>query len=321
MILETMSCVEIGEPGGPEVLRLVQRPVPVPKPGEVLIRVAAAGINRPDLMQRQGLYPPPPGASDLPGLEVAGTIVETGEAVCALVNGGGYAQYVAVDARHCLPIPHGLTAVEAAALPETCFTVWHNLFERARLGAGETLLIHGGSGGIGSTAIQMASLLGARVFTTASPAKLDFCRRMGAALALDYNDPNLAETVRGETGGRGVDVILDMIGGDGINTNLKMLAPDGRLVLIAFQKGAVTEINALPILVKRLTVTGSTLRPQSPDAKARMADGLRQTVWPLLEGGRMKPHIHATFALDEAASAHRMMESGTHSGKIVLTVC
>lgn len=329
MLPPTMECVEIAAAGGPEVLRSARRSTPAPGPGQVVIEVAAAGINRPDLLQRQGVYPPPPGASDLPGLEVAGRVAALGEGVvrpakgdpvCALVAGGGYAEYVAVDARHCLPVPTGFDMIAAAALPETFFTVWHNVFERGRLAAGETLLVHGGAGGIGTTAIQLGHAFGATVFATASAAKLAACRALGARRAIDYTTEDFVEVVKAETGGRGADVILDMVGGDYIARNIKALAPDGRLVSIAFLKGSTAEVNLMPVMIKRLTLTGSTLRPQPADAKARMADALAATVWPLLDTGTIKPVVHAVFPLAAAADAHRMMEANQHIGKIVLTV-
>ncbi len=330
MLPDSMTCVEISRPGPPEVLIAARRPVPSLRPGEVLIKVAAAGINRPDVLQRQGAYPAPPGASDLPGLEVAGSIaaigegvtaVKPGDIVCALVPGGGYAEYCAVDARLCLAPPDGYDMVRAAALPETFFTVWHNVVERGRLQAGESFLIHGGASGIGTTAIQLAKALGAKVFTTASgPAKCKACTDLGADCAIDYTTQDFVEIIKAETKGKGVDVILDMVGGDYIPRNIKSLAMDGRLVSIAFLRGSTAEINLMPVMLKRLTLTGSTLRPQSNDAKARMAKGLRETVWPLLSAGRIAPVIHATFPLAEAAQAHHLMESNAHIGKIVLTV-
>lgn len=329
MLPECMTCVEISQPGGPEVLKPTTRPTPQPAKGQVVIKVAAAGINRPDVLQRAGAYPAPPGASDLPGLEVAGIVAALGEgvsspamgeAVCALVAGGGYAEYVAVDARHCLPVPKGFDMVQAASLPETFFTVWHNVFERGALAAGETLLVHGGAGGIGTTAIQLAHALGAKVFATAgSPAKAQACRDLGADRAIDYTAEDFVEVVKAETK-KGVDVILDMVGGEYIPRNVKALAPDGRLVSIAFLKGSVAEVNFMPVMLKRLTLTGSTLRPQPDDAKARMAASLREKVWPLIETGTIRPVVHATFPLAQAADAHRLMEANTHIGKIVLTV-
>lgn len=329
MLPETMTCVEISQPGGPEVLKTTTRPCPRPGPGQVVIKVAAAGINRPDVLQRQGAYPAPPGASDLPGLEVSGVVAALGEgvtapalgaAVCALAAGGGYAEYVAVDARHCLPVPEGFDMVQAASLPETFFTVWHNVFERGALKAGETLLVHGGAGGIGTTAIQLAKALGARVFATAGGAvKAQACRDLGADRAIDYTAEDFVEVVKAETK-KGVDVILDMVGGEYIPRNIKALAADGRLVSIAFLKGSVAEVNFMPVMLKRLTLTGSTLRPQSDDAKARMAASLRERVWPLISGGSIRPVVHATFPLADAAEAHRLMEANTHVGKIVLVV-
>ncbi len=325
-----MSCVEVSEPGRAEVLILGHRPVPQPKAGEVLIRVAAAGINRPDVLQRQGAYPAPPGASDLLGLEVAGTVAavgdgvtvwSVGDAVCALTPGGGYAEYVTTDARHCLPVPKGYSMVEAAALPETMFTVWHNVVERGQLKAGERFLVHGGAGGIGTTAIQLAKALGAEVFTTAGgPEKCAACRKLGADYAIDYRSEDFVAVIKEATGGKGVNVILDMIGGDYLPRNIKSLGMEGRMVSIAFMNGSTAEVNFMSVMLRRLTLTGSTLRPQSDDAKARMAAGLRETVWPMLDAGRIHPLIHATFPLAEAVSAHKMMESSAHIGKIVLTI-
>ncbi|HLO76468.1 MAG TPA: NAD(P)H-quinone oxidoreductase [Magnetospirillum sp.] len=329
MLPEFMTCVEISQPGGPEVLQLATRPCPRPGKGQAVIKVAAAGINRPDVLQRQGAYPAPPGASDLPGLEVSGTIAAlgegvdgpaVGEAVCALVAGGGYAEYVVVDARHCLPVPKGFDMVQAASLPETFFTVWHNVFERGALRAGESLLVHGGAGGIGTTAIQLAKALDAKVFATAGGgAKAQACRELGADRAIDYTAEDFVEVIKAESK-RGVDVILDMVGGDYIPRNVKALAADGRLVSIAFLKGSVAEVNFMPVMLKRLTLTGSTLRPQSDDAKARMAASLRDKVWPLIEAGAIRSVVHASFPLAQAADAHRLMEANTHIGKIVLTV-
>ncbi len=330
MLPDGMTCIEISAPGGPDVLVPAIRPTPKPGPGEVVIKVAAAGINRPDVLQRQGAYPPPPGASDLPGLEVAGTVVAlgdgaaavaVGDAVCALVAGGGYAEYCVADARLCLPLPAGYDTTRAAALPETFFTVWHNVVERGRLQEGESFLVHGGAGGIGTTAIQMAKALGATVFATASgPIKAEACARLGADHAIDYTARDFVEAVKSATAGKGVDVILDMVGGDYIARNLRSLAFDGRLVSIAFLRGSTTELNLMPVMLRRLTLTGSTLRPQSNDAKARMADGLRRRIWPLLDRGGIAPVIHATFPLAQAAAAHRLMEENTHIGKIVLTI-
>ena len=327
---ETMTAVEIARPGGPEVLTPVTRPVPRPGHGEVLIEVAAAGINRPDMLQRAGAYPPPPGASDLPGLEVAGAVVAVGpgvvsplvgEKVCALTPGGGYAEYCVAPAPHTLPFPAGLDAVAAAALPETHFTVWTNLFERGRLGAGESVLVHGGASGIGTCAIQLAAAFGARVFATAGSArKCRACEDLGAERAIDYRDDDFVAAVKQATGGRGVDVILDMVAGAYVARDIEALADDGRLVIIAFLGGARAEINLNPVMRRRLTITGSTLRPRSVEKKAEIAAALRRAVWPLLEAGRVRPVLHRTFALAEAAAAHALMEEGDHIGKIVLTV-
>jgi NADPH:quinone reductase len=325
-----MTAVEIAGPGGPDVLKPVERPAPAPSAGEVLIRVAAAGVNRPDVLQRRGKYPPPAGASDIPGLEVAGTIVETGagsgewrvgDTVCALVAGGGYAQYCAAPAPQCLPIPRGLGMVEAAALPETFFTVWSNVFERARLRVGETLLVHGGSSGIGTTAIQLARAFGSRVFATAGTLeKCAACERLGAARAINYRTEDFVEVVRSETAGAGVDVVLDMIGGDYLPRNLQILAFEGRLAQIAVMGGASAEIDLAGLMRNCLTMTGSTLRPRTVERKGAIARALFSAVWPLLEKGTVKPVVHATFPLVEASRAHRLMESGTHIGKIVLVV-
>jgi NADPH2:quinone reductase len=318
------------DPGGPEVLQLATCARPRPKAGEVLIRVAAAGINRPDIIQRQGNYPPPADASPVLGLEVAGIVVEQGEGVqdpalgarvCALANGGGYAEYVAVPAAQCLPVPAGFSWVEAAALPETCFTVWSNLFDRARLQPGETLLVHGGAGGIGSTAIQLAAAMGVTVFATAgSAAKCQACVELGATRAINYREEDFVEVIRAETPEAGADVILDMVGGDYIQRNINCAAQDGRIVNIAFLCGSRAEVNFMRVMLKRLTLTGSTLRSQSNDFKAAIAVALREQAWPLLEQGRVRPRIDATFALAEAATAHRKMESGELIGKLVLTV-
>ena len=324
-----MTAIEISEPGGPEVLAPVEREVPEPAPGEVLVAVEAAGVNRPDVMQRQGLYPPPPGASDIPGLEIAGTVVGLGDGVdtpalgsrvCALVTGGGYAEYCAAAAPLCLPMPAGLDAAEAAALPETFFTVWTNVFDRARLSEGESLLVHGGSSGIGTTAIQLARAFGATVYVTAgSKAKCDACLALGADAAISYREDDFVERIGALTGGRGVDVVLDMIAGDYLARNLKCLATEGRLVIIAVQHGPkVEQLNVLPIMLRRLTVTGSTLRPRSVEQKAAIARAIRAKVWPLIEAGRVRPIVHARFPLADAAGAHRLMESGEHVGKIML---
>jgi NADPH:quinone reductase len=324
-----MIAIEISEPGPPEVLVPVERPRPAPAAGEVLIKVDAAGVNRPDIMQRLGKYAPPPGASDIPGLEVAGTIAESGsgverwrigDRVCALVAGGGYAEYCAAPAPQCLPVPAPLDAIAAAALPETFFTVWTNVFERGRLNAGESMLVHGGSSGIGTTAIQLARAFGARVFATAGSAeKCRACEALGAERAINYRDEDFAGVIKGLTGGRGVDVVLDMVGGEYFARNVEVLAVEGRLVEIATQHGAKAEIVIPTIMHRRLTITGSTLRPRSVAQKAAIARQLAEHVWPLLDAGRVKPIIHTTFPLRDAAAAHRLMESGSHIGKIVLT--
>jgi len=326
----SMLAVAIAAPGGPEQLVMTRRPLPEPGPGEVLIQVATAGVNRPDCLQRQGNYPPPPGASDLPGLEVAGTIValgsgveswRVGDPVCALLTGGGYAEYCTAPAPQCLPIPAGLSLQQAAALPETLFTVWSNVFDRARLQAGETLLVHGGTSGIGTTAIQLARALGARVITTVGSAeKVQPCLDLGAERVVCYRDEDFVQAAKAFTDNRGVDVILDMVGGDYMQRNLSALAVEGRLVFIAFLRGAKAELNLAPVLLKRLTITGSTLRARPVADKARIAAALRQTVWPLLEQGRIRPILDRVFPLDEAAAAHALMESNRHIGKILLQV-
>ena len=325
-----MTAVEIAQPGGPEVLRPVTRPTPALGSRDVLIAVAAAGVNRPDLMQRQGRYAPPPGASDIPGLEVAGRVVargkdveewQEGDEVCALVAGGGYAEYCAAPAPQCLPVPKGLDFVQAAALPETVFTVWTNVFERGRLAAGETLLVHGGASGIGTTAIQMARARGVRVFATAGTReKCAACEKLGAERAIDYSREDFAAVVAELTAGRGVDVVLDMVGGDYLPRNLASLATDGRLVQIAFLKGPRAEIDLMTVMHRRLTLTGSTLRPRSIEEKGQIARAVRENVWPLIEKGDVRPVLHATFPLAAAAEAHRALEAGTHVGKIVLIV-
>ena len=325
----TMRAIEIAEAGGPEVLRIGERPVPEPGDGEVLIEVRAAGVNRPDVMQRLGLYPPPPGAPDIPGLEVAGTVamlggntsgVQEGDAVCALVIGGGYAEYCVAPATLCLPVPEGSSAVEAAAIPETFFTVWTNVFDRGRLAGGEILLVHGGSSGIGTTAIQLAKAFGATVYVTAgNDEKCRACTDLGADAAINYRDEDFVERISELTNERGVDVILDMIGGDYLPRNLESLAVEGRIVQIALQRGPKVEMNLLPIMLKRLTLTGSTLRPRTVAQKAMIAHSLREKVWPLLESSKVRPIIHATFPLAQAFEAHRMMESSQHIGKIVLS--
>ena len=326
---ETMECVEIARPGDPDVLVPARRPRPRPQTGEVLIAVAAAGVNRPDVLQRQGGYAPPPGASDLPGLEVAGRIVELGpgvsewkigDEVTALVAGGGYAELCAAPALQCLPVPRGMDLVRAAAIPETFFTVWTNVFERGRLRKGETFLVHGGSSGIGTTAIQLARAFGARVFTTAGSAeKCAACLHLGAELAIDYRREDFVSAIEKATVGAGVDVILDMVGGDYIARNLKILAVEGRLVQIAFLKGSTAQLNLLPMMLKRQTLTGSTLRPRSVAEKGSIARALKEKVWPLIEAGALGPVIHANLPLREAAAAHRLMESSVHIGKIMLT--
>lgn len=325
-----MQCIEISQPGGPEVLVLADREAPRAEAGELLIEVVAAGVNRPDVMQRRGLYPAPPGASDLPGLEVAGTVAavgagvsgwQVGDRVCALTNGGGYAQYVTAPAGQCLPVPEGIDLVAAAGLPETCFTVWTNVFDRGRLQPGESLLVHGGSSGIGTTAIQIARALGATVYATAgSEEKCRACEALGASRAINYRDQDYREVLDTLTAGAGVDVILDMVGGDYINRNIQLAAVDGRIVNIAYQAGFEATVNFVPVLLKRLTLTASTLRPQSAEAKAVIAASLRERVWPLLEQGEFKPVIAATFPLAEASAAHELMESSRHIGKIILRV-
>lgn len=322
-----MRAVEISKPGGPEVLQLVERPMPVAGVGEILIKVAAAGVNRPDALQRAGAYAPPPDASDLPGLEAAGEVVavgsgvhrwQVGDKVCALLPGGGYAEFVTTHQDHALPVPAGLNMVQAAALPETFFTVWSNLFMRGGLKAGEKVLIHGGSSGIGTTAIQLAKVFGARVFTTAgSEEKCAKCVELGAERAINYRDEDYVEVVKGLGG---VNLILDMVGGDYIGRNIKALNVEGRLVMIAFLGGPKAELNFAQIMMKRLHVTGSTLRPQSVQAKAIIAAQLRQHVWPLIDAGRIAPVLDSTFPLDQAVEAHRRIESSGHIGKIVLTL-
>ncbi len=327
-----MQAVEIREPGAPEVLRLAERPQPQPGAGEVLVRVAASGVNRPDVMQRKGLYPPPPGASDLPGLEVAGEVVagdaaamaqaglKVGDRVCALVAGGGYAQYCVAPVGQCLPLPQGLSEVEAAGLPETFFTVWSNVFDRGALKSGETLLVQGGTSGIGVTAIQMAKALGATVIATAgSDDKCAACLALGADHAINYRTQDFSAEALRLTGGRGVDVILDMVAGDYVAREVDCLAEDGRLVIIALQGGVKSGFNAAKVLTRRLTVTGSTLRPRPLAFKATIAAALRAKVWPLIESGAIRPVVHARFPAAEAAQAHALMESSQHVGKIVLT--
>jgi NADPH2:quinone reductase len=325
-----MRAVTIRAPGGPEMLQLAERERPVAGAGEVLLKVLAAGVNRPDLLQRQGLYPPPPGASDVPGLEVAGQVVaraadvewpDVGAFVCALLSGGGYAEYASVPAVQCLPWPRGLDALAAAALPETFFTVWHNVFERGRLQAGESLLVQGGASGIGVAALQLARAFGARVFATAgSTEKCAACVALGAERAFDYKREDFVAGVLEATDGRGVDVVLDMVAGDYTPRHLRLLAPEGRLVQIAFMRGAETRIDWRLIMQKRLTLTGSTLRAQPSTEKGRLARALREQVWPLLEAGRVRSVVHASFPLAQAAQAHHVLEAGTHVGKLVLSV-
>ena len=325
-----MIAIEISASGGPDVLRPVERPDPVPGDGEVLIRVAAAGVNRPDVMQRKGLYPPPDGASDLPGLEVAGEIAalghgatdwRPGDRVCALLSGGGYATLCLAPAAQCLPIPRGLDFVSAAAIPETFFTVWTNVFERGNLQAGESALVHGGGSGIGTTAIQLATQRGARVFATAgSDEKCRACEQLGATRAINYRAHDFVDAIRDLTGGRGVDLVLDIVGGSYVARNLAVLGVDGRLVQIGLMEGeAIAAVDFRRVLGRRLTITGSTLRPRSIDEKGRIAAALRREVWPLLESRAVQPIVDRVFPLAQAAAAHRLMESGNYVGKIVLT--
>ncbi|MHB0921767.1 MAG: NAD(P)H-quinone oxidoreductase [Thiomonas delicata] len=324
-----MLVAEISQPGPPGVLRWVSRARPEPGPGEVLLRVRAFGINRPDILQRKGLYPPPPGASDIPGLEVcadvvggdlAGSALRSGQRVCALLTGGGYAEYCVAPAGQCLPVPDGLSDAEAAALPETFFTVWHNAFERGALKPGELILVQGGSSGIGTVAIQLAHALGSRVWATAgSEAKCQACLALGAEGAINYRTQDFVEQVREHTSGRGVDVILDMVAGDYVAREMACLAEDGRLVVIAVQGGTAAAFDAALLMRRRLSITGSTLRARSVEFKSRLAEALRKNVWPLLESGRVRPQIHAVLPAEQIAQAHAMMEGGQHIGKIVLT--
>ena len=328
MLPENMTVIEAGKPGGPEVLVPAPRPVPEPGPGEVLIEVGAAGINRPDVVQRQGLYPPPKGASDLMGLEVAGKVValgkganryKPGDLVAALVNGGGYAEFALAPENTTLPVPKGLSLIEAAALPETVFTVWHNVFERGELKPGDWFLVHGGTSGIGTTAIQMAKLFGAHVIVTVgSDDKVDICLKLGADRAVNYKREDFVDAVREATAGEGANVILDMVGGDYIERNLKAAALEGHIVQIAFMKGSKVAIDLLRIMTRRLTLTGSTLRPQGPEVKARIAKAVEERVWPLIEAGKFKPVIDSTFPFNDAADAHRRIDDPDHIGKIVL---
>ena len=323
-----MTAIEITEPGPPEVLRPATRPTPRSGPGEVLVRVAAAGVNRADVMQREGRYPPPPGASDIPGLELSGTVVAAGDGVtdvavgddvCAIVTGGGYAEYCLVPAPQCLPIPASVSLRDAAALPEAYMTVWTNVFERGRLAAGETFLVHGGSSGIGTAAIQLAKLFGARVFATAGSAeKCQACVELGADVAINYREQDFVEAVREATNGRGADVILDMVGGAYLQRNVGSLAVEGRLVIIALMEGTKAEANLASLMSRRLTITGSTLRARSVHQKAAIAAQLRANVWARMTAGELRPVIHATYPLADAAEAHRVMQSSTHIGKLLL---
>jgi NADPH:quinone reductase len=325
-----MICVEIAEPGGPEVLRAVERPDPVPGPGDVLIKVVAAGINRPDVLQRRGAYPPPPGASDIPGLEVAGTIERVGDRVngwrvgdrvCALVSGGGYASMCVAPAPQCLPVPPSLDLIAAAAIPETFFTVWTNVFDRGHLQPGESALFHGGTSGIGTTAIQLAAARGSTVYATAgSDEKCRACETLGAATAINYRTQDFVQSIRELTNGRGVDLILDIMGGDYLPRNLSALATDGRVVQIGLMGGESSTIDLRRVLGRRLTITGSTLRPRPVEEKGEIASALQREVWPLLERGTVKPIVYTVVPLAQAADAHRLMESSEHIGKIVLSV-
>ena len=329
-IPEMMTAISIEKPGGPEVLVPEMRAVPSPAHDEVLIKVEAAGVNGPDIMQRSGTYPPPPGASDIPGLELAGTIVALGsgvtrhaqgDRVCALVTGGGYAEYAVAHEMLALPCPTPLTLTQAAGIPETYFTVWANVFDRGGLKSGEIFVVHGGASGIGTTAIQLASLHGARVFTTSgTPEKCKACEELGAERAINYRDEDFEEVVREATGGYGADLVLDMVGGEYIARNMSLLARDGRLVNIAYRNGPVAKVNFLPIMLKRLTMTGSTLRPRSVEEKTIIAEKLTSDVWPLLGAGRVAPIIDKTFPLVEAAAAHTYLEKGEHFGKVILTM-
>ncbi|GGE03663.1 NAD(P)H quinone oxidoreductase [Tsuneonella deserti] len=327
---DTMTAMGFDAPGGPEVFRPESQPVPRPGPGEVLIRVAYAGVNRPDVIQRQGFYPPPPGASPIPGLEIAGRVVEAGEGagseligheVCALVSGGGYAEYCLADARHCLPVPAGVPMAQAAALPETLFTVWHNVFERGFAREGETLLVHGGTSGIGTMAIMLGKAFGLTVITTAgSSGKCDAARALGADLAINYRQEDFVEEVKTFTGGKGVNVVLDMVSGDYVPRNLACLAEDGRHVTIAVLGGLKATIDMALVMRKRLMLTGSTLRARSAEFKAFLADEIAENAWPLVADGTIRPVMDQTFPLAEAAAAHARMEGGDHIGKIVLKV-
>jgi len=325
-----MKCIEISTPGGPEVLVLAERAAPAPQANEILVKVAAAGVNRPDVLQRMGKYPVPPGASDLPGLEIAGEVsalgssarkFSIGDKVCALVSGGGYAEYCVAPEAQALPMPKGLSPLEAASLPETCFTVWSNVYDRARLAPGESLLVQGGSSGIGVTAIQMAAAMGNRVFATAgSDEKCAACVRLGAEKAINYKTQDFLAEIKAATGGKGVNVILDMVGGDYVPRELKCLADDGRLVFIAMLGGSKTELDINEVLRRRLVITGSTLRPRPVDFKGAIARRLEEVIWPLIEAGKIKPVLYKAFPLAQAGEAHRLMESSQHIGKIVLSV-
>ncbi len=324
----SQTSIEITQPGGPEVLQATSRDMPVPTDSQVLIKVAAAGVNRPDVFQRMGFYPPPPGVTDIPGLEASGTIVAVGSAVqrwkvgdqvCALLSGGGYAEYAVADEAICLPIPEGLSLTDAAALPETCFTVWHNLFERAELQAGEWLLVHGGSSGIGTTAIQMASAMGIKVIATAgSYEKCAACEKLGAVKAINYREQDFVQACQ-EITGTGVNVILDMVGGDYVQQNFAACAPKARIVNIAFLRGSKVEVDLLPLMLKQLVLTGSTLRAQPIENKARIAAGVESQVWPLIAQGKFKPVINSSYPLAKASEAHTLMESNQHIGKLLLT--
>ncbi len=325
-----MTAIGINAPGGPEALVPQTRPVPTPGEGEILVKVAAAGVNRPDVLQRKGLYPPPKGVTDIPGLEIAGTVAacgpavarwKTGDQIAALVSGGGYAEYCVAHGTHALPIPGGLTVAEAAAVPETFFTVWHNVFERGALKSGETLLVHGGSSGIGTAAIQLAKALGARVIVTAgTPEKCDACRRLGADVAVNYKAEDFVAMTKSSTGGNGADVILDMVGGDYIDRNYEAAAVEGRIVQIAFQGSSRATVDFRRIMLKRLHHTGSTLRSRSVADKAAIAQAVERTVWPLIAAGRIRPVMDGTFPLAEAAKAHARMEASAHIGKIMLSL-
>ena len=327
-IPQSMNYIQIEKHGDPGVLKLHSMPVPEPGPGEVLIKVAAAGVNRPDVMQRKGLYPPPPGATDIPGLEVSGTVVSVGQnvskppinsEVCALVTCGGYAEYCLAAASICLPVPEKISLVNAAGIPETFFTVWTNVFKRGQLKAGESLLVHGGSSGIGTTAIQLGKAFGATVYTTAGTSdKCEFCNNLGADAAINYREQDFSEEIKRLTEGKGVNVILDMVGGPYFPKNIRLLADEGRLVQIALMQGSKAEVDFRSLLLKRVTLTGSTLRPRSVEEKTKIAQALQKNVWPLLEPGAIRPIIHQTFPLKQASEAHRLMESSAHIGKILL---